>query len=87
MKTDKKQHFIAGLLIAALVALPCYLESVNLFAGLWSALTSGIIAGGVKEYCDMRTEGNKWDWLDFAATCIGAALVALFIVGMHYGKG
>ena len=84
---DKKYHVLAGILVAAFVGLPCYLESLNLFAGLWSALTSGIIAGGVKEYCDMRTEGNKWDWLDFAATCIGAVLVALFIVAMHFGKG
>ena len=85
--TDKKYHFLAGLLVAALVGLPAYLESLNLFAGLWSALTSGIIAGGVKEYCDMRTEGNKWDWLDFVATCIGAVIVAVFIVLLHYGKG
>ena len=85
--TDKKYHVLAGLLIAAAVGLPCYLESLNLFAGLCSALTSGIIAGGVKEYCDMRTEGNKWDWLDFAATCLGAVIVALFIILLHYGKG
>lgn len=84
---DKKYHVLAGLLVAAFVGLPCYLESLNLFAGLWSALTSGIIAGGVKEYCDMRTEGNKWDWWDFLATCLGAVIVALFIVGLHFGKG
>lgn len=85
--TDKKYHVLAGLLIAAAVGLPAYLESVNLFAGLWSSLTGGIIAGGVKEWCDLRTEGNKWDWLDFLATCIGAVLVALFIICLHYGKG
>ena len=45
--TDTKYHVLAGLLVAAFVGLPCYLESLNLFAGLWSALTSGIIAGGV----------------------------------------
>ena len=87
MKQDKKYHVLAGLIVAVFVGLPCYLESLNLFAGLWSALTSGIIAGGIKEYCDMRTEGNKWDWWDFACTCIGAVLVALLILGMHYGKG
>jgi hypothetical protein len=85
--TDKKYHVLAGILVAAFVGLPCYLESLNLFAGLWSALTSGIIAGGVKEYGDLRTDGNKWDWLDFAATCLGAVVVAVFIVGLHYGKG
>jgi hypothetical protein len=84
---DKKYHVLVGVLVAALVGLPCYLESLNLFAGLWSALTSGIIAGGIKEYFDMRTDGNKWDWLDFGCTCLGAVLVALFIVGLHYGKG
>lgn len=84
---DKKNHVLAGLLVAALVGLPCYLECLNLFAGLWSVLTSGIIAGGVKEYCDLRTEGNKWDWLDFAATCMGAVIVALYIILLHYGKG
>ena len=84
---DKKYHVLVGLLIAAAVGLPCYLESLNLFAGLWSALTGGIIAAGIKEYCDLRTEGNRWDWWDFLATCLGAALVALFIVGLHFGKG
>lgn len=84
---DKKYHVLAGLLIAVAVGLPAYLESVNLFAGLWSAIVSGILLAGCKEYCDMRTEGNKWDWLDFGCTCIGAVLVALFIVAMHYGKG
>ena len=85
--TDQKYHVLAGLLVAAFVGLPCYLESINLFAGMWSAIVSGIIAGGIKEWCDMRTPGNKWDWLDFVATCIGAVLVALLIVAMHYGKG
>lgn len=85
--TDKKYHVLAGLLIAIAVGLPAYLESLNLFAGLWSALTSGIIAGGIKEYCDMRTEGNKFDLWDFLATCLGAVIVAVFILGMHFGKG
>jgi len=85
--TDKKYHVLAGLLVAALVGLPCYLESINLFAGLWSAIVSGILLAGCKEYCDMRAEGNKWDWLDFGCTVIGSVLVALLIVAMHYGKG
>lgn len=85
--TDKKYHVLAGLLIAVAVGLPAYLESVNLFAGLWSAVTSGIIAAGIKEWCDMRTEGNKFDLWDFLATCLGAVIVALFIVVLHYGKG
>lgn len=84
---DKKLHIIAGLVVALAVGLPAYLESINLFAGLWSTLTSGIIAGGVKEYCDLRTDGNKWDWWDFGCTCLGAVLVVLLIIGLHFGKG
>lgn len=84
--TDKTKHIIAGLLTALVVSLPVYLESNNLFAGLWSALTSGIIAGGVKEWCDNKYNWEL-DWKDFAATCLGAVIVALFIVGLHYGKG
>lgn len=86
MKQDKKYHVLAGVLVAAFVGLPCYLESLNLFAGLWSAIVSGIIAGGVKEWSDYQHD-NKWDWRDLLATCIGAAAVALFIVLLHYAKG
>ena len=50
-------------------------------------IVSGILLAGCKEYCDMRTEGNKFDLWDFLATCIGAVIVAVFIVAMHYGKG
>ena len=83
---DKKKHFIAGLVTAIVVALPVYLECVNLFAGLWAALTSGIIVGGVKEWCDY-VYAWKWDWRDFLATIGGAVLVAVFIVLMHFGRG
>ena len=84
---DKKYHVLAGLLLAALVGLPAYLESLNLFAGLWSAITSGIIAASMKEYFDYHINGNRWDWWDWGCTVIGAILVALFIVGLHFGKG
>lgn len=84
---DKKLHIIAGLVIALAVALPPYLESLNLFAGLWSAITSGIIAASMKEYFDYHINGNRWDWWDWGCTVIGAILVALFIVGLHFGKG
>lgn len=83
---DKKYHVLAGLLIAVAVGLPAYLESLNLFAGLWSAIVSGIIAGGVKEWCDNKYN-LEWDWRDFAATCLGAIVMALLIVGLHFGKG
>lgn len=82
--TPKKLHIIAGLLTALAVGIPCVIEG-GLFSGLWGCL-AGVIAGGVKEWCDM-TYGGKWDWWDFGCTVIGAVVVALFIFGMHYGKG
>ena len=81
---DKLLHIFWGAVFAGIVALPVYNDSHDLFAGLWACL-SGVIAAGVKEWCDMRTD--KWDWLDFGCTVIGAVVVALFIVGMHYGRG
>jgi hypothetical protein len=84
--TDKIKHIAAGLGIALVIALPCWLETNNLFAGLWACL-SGIIGGGVKEFTDNKHDGCEWDWLDFGCTCLGAVLVALLIVGLHYGKG
>ena len=91
---DKKYHVLAGLLVAAFVGLPCYqlaydaaTDTHYLASAIWATIVSGILLAGCKEYCDMRTEGNKWDWLDFGCTCIGAVLVALFIILLHYGKG
>jgi len=84
---DKIKHIAAGILAATIVALPAYLDSSNLFAGIWAALTAGAVAGTVKEWCDSRTDGNQFDWCDFACTVAGAAVVAVFIVAMHYAKG
>ena len=84
--TDKKYHVLAGVLAAAFVGLPCYLESLNLFAGLWSALTSGILAGGVKEWCDNQFGGGA-NWKDYAATVLGGIIVVLLILGFHFGRG
>lgn len=83
---DKKEHILAGFMVAALVGLPCYLDSGNLFAGVWSAVFATVIAGGVKEWAD-NVYGIGADWKDFAATCIGAIVVVLFILGLHFGKG
>lgn len=86
MTTDKKYHILAGFLVAALVALPAYLESGNLFAGLWSALTATAIAGGVKEWAD-NVYGTGADWRDYLATVLGAVAVAVFIVALHFARG
>jgi hypothetical protein len=83
---DSKQHILAGLLIALAVGLPAYLESLNLFAGLWSAIAGGIIAGGVKEWCDAQY-GFGASAKDFGFTCIGIAIAAVFIIMLHFGKG
>ena len=83
---DAKQHILAGLLIAMAVGLPAYLESLNLFSGLWPALTGGCIAGGIKEWCD-NTYNWVWSWKDLAWTCLGAVLAAVFIVLLHFAKG
>ena len=83
---DKTKHIIAGLLIALAIGLPCYLESNNLFAGLWASL-AGVVAGAVKEHTDMSHEGSVWSWKDFGATCRGVVIAEVFIIALHFAKG
>jgi len=83
---DKKYHILAGFLVAALVALPAYLDSGNLFAGIWPAVTSAAIAGGVKEWAD-NVYGTGADWRDYLATVLGAVAVAVFIIALHFARG
>ena len=93
MKKDKIYHILAGL-ATAFVGIPVYqlaydaaTDTHYLAAAIWATIVSGILLAGCKEYCDMRTDGNKFDLWDFLATCLGAVIVALFMIGLHYGKG
>jgi uncharacterized protein YfiM (DUF2279 family) len=85
---DKIKHIAAGTL-TFFVGLPCYqlTDTQHLAAAVWATIVSGILLAGCKEFCDMRTEGNKWDWKDLGCTIAGAAVVALFIVAMHFARG
>lgn len=94
MNKDKRQHILMGIITAIVVGFIAYLVSgeangYNVAAGVYSALAGGFVAGCVKEYCDAEysLDPTTWDWRDIGATMIGAAAVALFIVGLHYGKG
>ena len=83
---DKIKHIIAGMLVALAIGLPVYLESNNLFAGLWASL-AGVIAGAVKEYTDMSHDGSVWSWRDFGATCQGVVIAEVFIIALNFAKG
>lgn len=93
MMKDVKKHILAGLGSSLLVSLPPYLSieapsGHDLFSGLWVCLWVGIIVGLVKEWCDNDYSfAGYFDWRDFLWTIAGAVVIALLIVGMHYGKG
>lgn len=87
MKNDKVIHFCAGIIIAAIIGLPVYFRSHNLFSCLWPAIVGVLIAACIKEWCDMRTEGNRWDWRDFGATILGVLVVVVFIIMNYIGRG
>ena len=95
MKKDKKQHIFCGIAAAIVVGFLTYLVSGevaaerNVAAGVYAALAGGFVAACVKEYCDAEycLDPTTWDWRDVGFTVIGAAIVALFIVGMHFCKG
>lgn len=95
MKKDKKQHIFCGIIAAIVVGFLTYLVSGevaaerNIAAGVYAALAGGFVAAAVKEFCDKgySIDPSKWDWRDIGCTVFGAAIVALFIVGMHFAKG
>ena len=88
MKHDKIKHILSGLVASAWVSLPAYLTTNNLFSGLWVCLWVGIIVGLVKEWCDNDYSlKGRFDWRDFLWTVAGAVVIALLIVGIHFGKG
>ena len=84
--SDQMKHILAGLGTALAVAFPVWLSSLDLFAGLWGCL-SGVIAGGVKEWCDNNAECGHWDWKDFGWTCLGVIVAELVILIFHFAKG
>ena len=84
---DKIYHILAGFAISFWVGVPAYVNDHALFSSIWSALWSGLFAAGIKEWCDMHTDGNEWSWKDFGYTCIGVLIAVLFILALHFGKG
>lgn len=83
---DKLKHVFWGAFFAFLIGVPVYADTYKLFAGLWGCL-AGVIAGGVKEWCDNRFAFGKWDWKDLGFTCLGVGILMLFVLCMHFGKG
>ena len=69
---DKLLHFIAGMLITALVAVV-----FAHFAPL--AVTVTVVVGFAKEAYDEYSYGG-WDWDDLLATIVGGVLMELIIL-------
>lgn len=73
---------MGGFGIGILVAMALRLQGISgdeAFCGVALAGFLGGLAAGVgKEYGDECAEGNKWDWQDIAADCIGSLVGAGF---------
>lgn len=69
--SDKMLHFIAGLLITAIVAV-----LVPRFAPI--AMTVAVVAGFAKEIRDEIAYGG-FDWKDLLATILGGVVMQIFI--------
>ena len=67
---DKYMHFIAGVLITLLFALPKVLAPY--------AWIAGVAAGAVKEFVDSRYGGQP-EAYDFLATSLGALATQIFL--------
>lgn len=68
---DKMMHFIAGMLITAIVAV-----IVPRFAPI--AMTVAVVAGFAKEIRDEITYGG-FDWEDLLATVLGGVVMQIII--------
>lgn len=74
--SDKKQHFVAGTIIAAFFALAL---------GMKAAVVPAIAAGIIKEFFDKWTT-DTWEWGDLVATILGGLLIQAFILlGVWWG--
>lgn len=64
--------FVVGLLCAVALRIQG-VAGVDCYCGVFLAGFLGGLAAWVgKEYGDECAEGNRWDWQDIAADCIGA---------------
>ena len=74
--SDKKMHFVAGVIIAAFFALAL---------GMKIAIVPAIFAGFIKEFFDKWTT-DTWEWSDLVATILGGLLIQAFILlGVWWG--
>ena len=67
---DKLLHFVAGLIIAAIFALPLHMKA---------CIVPVVFAAFIKEFFDLWTT-DKWEWWDFGATCIGGLVIQVLAV-------
>lgn len=69
--SDKALHFIAGMLVVAVIAtaIPCVAPFAIVF---------GIIAGIAKEVRDEIVYGG-FDWKDLVATVVGSLVAQIFV--------
>ena len=67
---NKLLHFIAGLIIAAIFSIPLHMKV---------CIVPVIFAAFIKEFFDLWTT-DKWEWLDFAATCFGGLVIQILAI-------
>ena len=84
--SDTDKHIcvtcIGAFAIGILVAVALRLQGVGgddaFFGVALAGFCGGLAAGVGKEYGDECAEGNRWDWQDIAADCIGSLVGAGF---------
>lgn len=84
IKKDKILHSLAGMAVALIIGLPCWVACHRLFPALWTAVMGGVVAGSVKEFCD-KVYRDSWNWRDFMATAAGVVAAVLVILALQLG--
>ena len=83
---DRCKYILTGLFPAAVLGIPCYVDKYNLSFGLLVCLVVAV-AIGLMRFFFCIGNNKPWSWKAFCWNCLGVAIVAVFIVLMHIGKG
>lgn len=81
---DKALHFITCLAITILVALPVAIVAGNALYGAFTGFATAMAAGMGKEFGDMLSPMNKWDWNDFLVDFIGGLAGVAIVLSSYF---
>ena len=79
VEQDKAIHYLSGAVITSTVHDLVFEKTKSKHKAVLYSLTTGIVAGALKEIIDSRQKGNRFDHKDLLATTYGSMTIAVVI--------